>query len=97
MLPGPWPRVTKRSTGDFTGSTSHLNFVPSKFPTSISRAVYEGAQGTDCSIRFASPGRFSPVKAHFISEIFLFSAKGCDLFPWQRQDFMNTQYEHVEL
>lgn len=43
------------------------------------RAIYEGAQGTDCSIRFSSP------------------AKGCDLFPWQRQDFMNTQYDHVEL
>ena len=60
-LPGPWPRVTKRSTGGFTGSTSHFDFGPSKFKTSIWRAVYEGAQGTDCSIRFASPGRFSPV------------------------------------
>jgi len=43
------------------------------------RAVYEGAQGTDCSIRFPSPG------------------KVCNLFSWQRQDFMNTQYDHVEL
>jgi len=43
------------------------------------RSVYEGAQGTECSMRFSTHG------------------KQCDLFPWQRQDFMNTQYDHVEL
>ena len=23
--------------------------------------------------------------------------KTCDLFPWQKQEFMSTQYDHVEL
>ena len=29
--PGPWPRVTKRSTGGFTGSTFHFDFALQSF------------------------------------------------------------------
>jgi hypothetical protein len=43
------------------------------------RAVYEGAQGSDCMVNHPSAGRH------------------CNLFPWQKADFMNTQYDHVEL
>jgi len=43
------------------------------------KAVYEGAQGSDCMVAYPPP---SP---------------SCSLFPWQKKDFMNTGYDHVEL
>jgi len=43
------------------------------------KAVYEGAQGGDCMVKFPTVG------------------STCNLFSWQKKDFMNTQYDHVEL
>lgn len=43
------------------------------------KAVYEGAQGSDCMVAYPPP------------------SSSCSLFPWQKKDFMNTGYDHVEL
>ena len=83
MLPGPWPRVTKRSTGGFTGSTFHFDFALQSFLFQglFMRELKELTAVSDSHllVGFLLLGVF---KAHFISDIFyLFQLKGAICSP----------------